>query len=116
MVYEITNFHGTNNYPTLLNALFRAIKLTKNDDIDKYKYSGHGIGFEGHKSYSHSSGGTGRNVTIFGVDMSSSTKIDNKGNDILILRKAPTQGLGEHSLSADKMYSISFTKINGKSC
>ena len=49
-----------------------------------------------------SSGGTGRNVIIFGVDMSSSTKIDNKGKDILILGIGPTQGLGEHSLSAEK--------------
>ena len=48
--------------------------------------------------------------------MSSSTKIDNKGKDILILGKGPTQGLGEHSLSAGKMYSINFTKVNTKFC
>ena len=29
VVYEITNFHGTNNYPTLTNSLFGAAKLTK---------------------------------------------------------------------------------------
>ena len=46
--------------------------------------------------------------------MSSSTKIDNKGKDILILRKDPTRGLGEHSLFAEKMYSINFTKVNTK--
>ena len=34
--------------------------------------------------------------------MSSSTKNDNKGKDILILGKGPTQGLGEHSLSSKK--------------
>ena len=48
--------------------------------------------------------------------MSSSTKTDNKGKDILILGKGPTQGLGEHSLSAEKMYSINFTKVNTKFC
>ena len=48
--------------------------------------------------------------------MSSSTKIDNKEKDILILGKGLTQGLGEHSLSAGKMYSIIFTKINTKLC
>ena len=37
--------------------------------------------------------------------MSSSTKIDNKKKDILILGKGPTQGL-EHALSARKMYSV----------
>ena len=41
--------------------------------------------------------------------MDSSTNLDNKGKDILILGKRPTQGLGEHSLSSEKMYSINFT-------
>ena len=70
VVYEITNFHGIDNYPTLANALFGAGKLTKNADIDKYKYSGYGIGFDRHEFYSHPFGKTGRNVIIFGLDMS----------------------------------------------
>ena len=41
--------------------------------------------------------------------MSSSVHVDNKGKDILILGKGPTQGLGEHSLTAEKMYSVNFT-------
>ena len=41
--------------------------------------------------------------------MNSSLHIDNKGKDILILGKGPMQGLGEHSLIAEKMYSINFT-------
>ena len=48
--------------------------------------------------------------------MSSSTKADNKGKNILILGKGPTQGLSEHSLSAEKMYSINFTKVDTKFC
>ena len=48
--------------------------------------------------------------------MSLSTKIDNKGKGILILGKGSTQGLGEHSLSSEKMYSINFTKVNTKFC
>ena len=36
------------------------------------------------------------------------TKIDNNKKDISILGKGPTQGL-EHTLTAGKMYSISFT-------
>ena len=43
--------------------------------------------------------------------MVSSTKIDNRKKDILILGKDPTQGL-EHTLKAEKMYSINFTKQN----
>ena len=45
--------------------------------------------------------------------MSSSTKIDNKKKDILVLRKGPTQGL-EHTLTAEKMYSTNFTEKNKK--
>ena len=48
--------------------------------------------------------------------MDSSSNLDNKGKDILILGKGPTQGLGEHSLSGEKMYSINFTKVNTKFC
>ena len=57
----------------------------------------------------------GRNVIIFGADMSSSPHIDNKKKDILILGKGPTQGL-EHTLTAEKLYSINFTKHNTKFC
>ena len=71
----------------MANALFGAVKLTDNTDIDKYKYFGCGIGFNGHEYFSHPSGGTGRNVIFFGVDMNSSSKIGNKGKDILILGK-----------------------------
>ena len=47
--------------------------------------------------------------------MRSSTKIVNWEKDILILDKDPTQGL-EHTLSAEKMYSINFTEQNKKFC
>ena len=47
--------------------------------------------------------------------MSSSSKIDNRKKNSLILGKGPTQGL-EHTLSAEKLYSINFTKKNTKFC
>ena len=47
--------------------------------------------------------------------MSSSMKIDNRKKDILILGKVLTQGL-EHTLSAEKMYSINFTVTGNKFC
>ena len=46
--------------------------------------------------------------------MSWSVRVDNKRKDILILGRGPTQGLREHSLSAEKMYSINFAKVNTK--
>ena len=68
--------------------MFGAVTLTKNADIDKYKYSGYGIGFDRHGKFSFTGTGLGRNITIFGVDMSSSTKIDIRKKDIVILGKA----------------------------
>ena len=47
--------------------------------------------------------------------MSSSTKIDNRKKDMLILRRGPTQRV-EHTLSTEKMYSINFTEKNKKFC
>ena len=47
--------------------------------------------------------------------MTSSTKIDNRKKDTLILGKGPTQGL-EHTLNAEKMYSIKFTEENRTFC
>ena len=41
--------------------------------------------------------------------MNSSIHIDNKGKVILISGIGPTQGLVEHSLTAEKIYSIHFT-------
>ena len=99
------------SFPTLENCLFGAVTLTKNVDIDKCKYSGYGIGFGRQGFFSHPSGGTDRNVIIFGVDMSASTTIDNRKKDILILGRSPTQGL-EHTLIAEKIYSISFNENN----
>ena len=115
IVYEISKSINISDYPTLENWLFGAVSLTKNADIDKYKYSGYGIGFERHRSFSSPGIGLGRNLLIFGVDMSSSTEIDNRKKYILILGKGPTQGL-EHTLSAKKMYSINFTVTGKKFC
>ena len=89
--------------------------LTKNADIEKYKYSGYGIGFDRRSSFSLPSGGFGQNVLIFGADMSSSIHIDNKEKDILVLGTGPTQGL-ESTLTAEKIYSINFTVTKKKFC
>ena len=48
IVYEITSTINISDYPTLENCLFRAVKLAKNADIDKYGYPGYGIGFDRH--------------------------------------------------------------------
>ena len=93
IVYEISKSINISDYPTLENCLFDAVTSIKNVDIDKYKYSGYGIGFDRHGSFSFPGTGLGRNVIIFGVDMSSSTKTDDNKRDILIFGEGPTQGL-----------------------
>ena len=77
MVHEMSKNYNISSYPTLENCLFRAVSLTKTIYIDKYKYSGYGIWFD-RKGFFSVGKGVGRNVIIFGVDMSSSTKIDNR--------------------------------------
>ena len=89
--------------------------MIKNTDIDKYGYSGYGIGFDRRSSFSFPGGGFGQNVIIFGVDMSFSVHVDNKKKDILILGRGPTQSL-EHTLTAEKIYSINFTVTKKKFC
>ena len=48
--------------PTLKNCLFGAVTLTKNADIEKYGYSGSGIGFDRRSSFSFPVGGFGQNI------------------------------------------------------
>ena len=95
--------------------MFEAVSLTKNNDIDKYKYSGCDIGFDRKGKFSVGNG-FGRHCIIFGVDMSSSVHVDNKKKDVLILGKGPTQRLDGTTLSAEKKYSINFTESNKKFC
>ena len=101
IVFELSLSNPGVNYPTLTNSLFGAVKLTKNVDIDKYKYFGYDIGFDRRWNVSFTSGGFGSNVITFGVDVSSSTKIDNRKKDALILGDGPAEGL-EHALIAKK--------------
>ena len=102
IVYEMDRNVDISSYPMLENCLFGAVKLTKYVDIDLYKYSGYGIGFN-RKRFFSTDDEVGRNVIIFAVDMSSSSHIDSKKKYILILSKGATQGL-EHTLAAEKLY------------
>ena len=75
IVYELDKFYF-NTTSMLVNCLFEAVSLTKNADIDKYKYSGYGIEFDRNGVYSVGNW-FDRNVIIFGVDISSSVYVDN---------------------------------------
>ena len=62
----------------LKDWLFAAVKLTKNADTDKYKYSGYNIGFDLQSAFSLPDSGIWKYVIIFGANMSSSVFLDNK--------------------------------------
>ena len=72
IVYEISKNYYISDYPTLEKCLFGAFSLNNNADIDQDKYSGYGIGFDRKGEFSFGSRGFGKNVIIFGVDLSSS--------------------------------------------
>ena len=46
IVYEISKIYNISSYLALANCFFGAVILTKHIDIDQYKYSGHGIGYD----------------------------------------------------------------------
>ena len=118
IVYElITSAINTCiTYLVIHNCLFGAVKLIKNVDIDKYKYSGHGIRFDSRGDYAYPSGGYGRNVIIFGADLSSSSHPNNKTRSILVLGKDFMEGIDGTTIYAEKMYSTNFTVDNKKFC
>ena len=70
--------------------MFGAFSFTKKVDIDLHKYSAYDIKFDRKITFSFGNG-FGRNYVIFGVDLSSSTKIHTSEKNILIVGKGPTQ-------------------------
>ena len=92
-------------------CLFGSVKLTKNTNPNKYKYSDYGIGFDSHSELSFTDGSIGKNIIIFGADMTSYVHIDNKNIDILILGEGRTKGLGDTTLTAEAKYLINFTQL-----
>ena len=67
------------------------MKLTKNPDLGKYKYSSYDIGFDSRSDFPFTDGSKRKTVIIFGADMSSFVYIDNKNKDFSILGKGLTQ-------------------------
>ena len=85
---------------TLSNCSFGYVKLTKNANIDKYKYTSYGIGFDSRSDF----------IFTDAVDLSLSVHVNNKGKNILILGEGPAQGLDDTTLAAEAKYSINFTQ------
>ena len=84
----------------LKDSLFEAVSLTKNTDIDKWKYSGYGIGFNRYGEFSFPNG-LAKTCVIFGADLSSSSShVNNKKNNILVLGKDFVQRINDTTIYA----------------
>ena len=114
IVYDLGASGSNDSDPALKNCLFGAVTLTKNADIDKYGYSGYGIGYNRRSSFSFPGSGFGQNVLIFGVDMSFSAHIDNKKKDISSMKSSNTRI--RTYFNCRKNDSINFTVRKKKFC
>ena len=93
------------------NALFGAMQIIKNTDTRKYNYKGYGICFDESEEFAHvrkrgnfNDTTDGRNVIIFGVDMSFS-----KHGNIYVMGKDYVQKINDTTIYAEKMYYRNFT-------
>ena len=91
------------------NCLFRAVKLNKNNDPDKYRYSDYGTGFDFCSQFSGSDDSWGE--IFFCADMSSYVHVDNKKKDILVLGGFPTQDVDNIMITTEAKYPNNFTEL-----
>ena len=117
-VYELDPIASTRDTSyTIQNALFGAMQITKNaTDYDKNNYKGYGIRFDERSQFGHTitENGrahttNGRNVLIFGVDMSFSPHATNRANHIYLMGDGLTQGNNDTTLYVEKNYCRNFT-------
>ena len=122
-VYKLDPIASTRDTSfTLQDVLFGAMQITKkatDNSINNYK--GYGIRFDEKSQFSHTmiEGGrthitNGRNVLIFGADMSFSVHATNRANHIYVIGDGFTQGIHDTTLYVEKKYFRKFTEPNVK--
>ena len=97
---------------TIQNALFGAMQVTKNaTDNTKNNYKGYGICFDERSQFGHTitEGGfthttNGRNVLIFGADMSFSVHATNRANPIYLMGDGVTQDINDTTIYVEKKF------------
>ena len=100
------------------NALFSAMKITKNTDSSKNNYTGYGLCFDEGDEFAHTvkqgnfnHTANARNVIIFGVDMSSSVHATNRANNIYVMGKDFIQGINDTTIYVEKLFHNNFTGL-----
>ena len=106
-VYKLDPITSKDTTFTIQNALFGAMQITKNADTSKYNYKGYGICFDESEEFTHirkrgnfSDTTDGRNVIIFGVDISFSKLANNKANNIYVMGKDYIQKINDTKIYA----------------
>ena len=102
---------------TMQNALFGAMKITKNaTDNSKNNYKGYVICFDERSEFGHTitEGGFSHttdagNVLIFGADMSFSVHATNRANQIYLMHTGLTQGINDTTIYVEKNFYRNFT-------
>ena len=109
IVYKLDPITSRDTTFTIQNALFGAMQITKNADARKYNYKGYGICFDESEEFTHvrkrgnfNDTTDGRNVIIFGVDMSFSKHANNKRNNIYVMCKDYIQKINDTTIYAEK--------------
>ena len=122
IVYKLDPINSTRNTDyTIQNALFVAMKITKNTDFSKNNYTGYGLCFDEGGEFGHTvrQGNFNRttnakNVIIFGVDMSFSIHMTNRANNIYVMGKDFIQGINDTTIYAEKLFHNNFTESRVK--
>ena len=108
-VYELKNRRINNPDFTVGNGLFRAVKITKDVNTLYYQYSAYGICFDAESDFSFGNITNGKNVIMFGAEMSFSSHSTNKTRSIYVLGKDFVQGINGTTIYAEKIYKHYFT-------
>ena len=122
VVYKLDPISSTRNTDyTIQNALFGAIKITKNTDSSENNYTGYGLCFDEGGEFGHTvrQGNfdcttNAKNVIIFGADMSSSIHATNRANNIYVMGKDFIQKINDTTIYAEKLFHNSFTEFGLK--
>ena len=116
IVYKLDPLASTRDKSfTIQNALFEAMKITKNaTDNDKNNYKGYGICFGERSEFGHTitEGGRAhttdaRNILIFGADMSFSVHATNRANHIYLMGTGLTHGINDTTIYPERNFTES---------
>ena len=122
IVYRLNPISSTRSTDyTIQNALFGAMKITKNTDSSKNNYTGYGLCFDeggklGHtvKQGNFNRTTSAKNVIMFGVDTSSCIHATNRTSNIYVMGKDFIQGINDTTIYAEKLFHNNFTEFGLK--